>query len=407
MKPLKLVRAIAFGISMFALFLISISVRAEGLSVAKVTRLTHPAYRALNLWYGARYPWNKDHTRIMLYESTAFTHPSYNVVGRGLVWGFITDLKSWTSLSEYQSVAKPIPNEFYPTSAYWSPFTGEENFIYGMYTPDKTIRKHNVDKSSMTTIISYDPKDGTDVSNAECMGWTSDNKLVVLFAGRGTCCGYVINVQNATRTRFSSQPNVCTAEGMGWPWDPQWNGHAHTSPDKLLKAEYGYGYIKGYGTNCSFSTVKDPYYPNNPVGEHIGHVSWKGSNDWYLGSDIGKFDSCNYTSPHLDTFGLYQIYSNQATKQFTYGSLLKKQGAGLWCKSGNYVNYHSLPIATIRSDGNQIFFMSTDGKYSYDDYQYNGSQPWGTEGIFLVDIAPASQPSDTTPPAPPSVTGVQ
>jgi hypothetical protein len=47
--------------------------------------------------------------------------------------------------------------------------------------------------------------------------------------------------------------------------------------------------------------------------------------------------------------------------------------------------------------------MSTDSAYSYDDYLYNGSQPWGTEGIFLADLAPDSQPLDTIPPAPPAV----
>ncbi|MFH0863734.1 MAG: hypothetical protein V1858_01405 [Candidatus Gottesmanbacteria bacterium] len=403
----KLKTVFFLAILFFSFFgLAKSSQAATELTVTKVTRISHPAYRTSNVWYGARDPWNSDYTRLMLYESPAFTHPEYGKTGRGLVWGTINNLKSWTTLTEYENAAKPLQAGYdnfnwRADSVYWSPFIGEENVIYGLYTYySTTVRRLNLDTGTVTIVVSYDPGDGTDVSNARALGWTTDNKLVVGFNDITGCCGYEIDVQTGSRTRYYSQPSKCSDEGNRWPLDVKANGHMHLSPDKKREALYGYGYIRinEPGVDC-ITEYKDPYYPNNPVGKHIGHVSWRYSNDWLLAGDVGDFDGCNFTAPHMDTYGIYQIYFDRTTHEFDYYSLLKKEGAGLWCDGSNYRNYHALPLATLRSDGNQIHFMSTDGLWSYDDYTLKGKTPWGTEGVFLADLALAS---DTIPPSAPS-----
>jgi len=72
------------------------------------------------------------------------------------------------------------------------------------------------------------------------------------------------------------------------------------------------------------------------------------------------------------------------------------------CNDQTSVNWGSLPIPTLRSDGLQMMFFSTEGKYSPDDYRLRGSTPWATEGVFLADLTVGSQPpADTTPPTTP------
>ncbi|MEW6602741.1 MAG: hypothetical protein AB1499_17350, partial [Nitrospirota bacterium] len=232
-----------WSISLLSLLLMLATTNCAGadsghLTVTNIIRITHPAYRASNLWYGIRDPWNRDYTRIMLYENTAHTDPQTGKRGRGMVWGFIDELKSWTSLSEYESVAKPLPNNSYwaPTSAYWSPFPGEENIIYGVYTGDRTVSKLNVDTGIRTSIISYDPGDGTNVSRARALGWTADNTLIVNFDNEvWSSGGYEVNVQTGARTRYYNMPSV---RGESDRWPQLGHGHNMRSPDKLYIADY-------------------------------------------------------------------------------------------------------------------------------------------------------------------------
>jgi hypothetical protein len=378
----------------------------EQLTASKITRISHPVYRAGNLWYGVRDPWNRDYTRIMLYENTSYTDPSTGKKGRGMAWGFINNLKNWTTLAEYESAAKPLPNNSYwvSTSLYWSPFSGEENIIYGIYTADKTVSKLNVDTGVRTPIVSYDPGDGADISQARSFGWTANNTLIVNFKNEDwSSGGFEIDVKTTTRTRYANQPNDCSAEGNRWP--QRGHAHGHRSPDKAIKAEYGSG-LSNTGVRVQLSGVDcntlylDNVAPTTTPNED--HVSWRYSNDWYIVGSVGLYSGGNFTSPHLDTYTINQVFFDRVTHHFEYNVLVSKAGAGLWyvLSTQTMYNWHSLPIPTLRSDGKQIFFMSTDGKYSYDDYIEKGKTPWGTEGFFLADLSSASPTIPTRPASP-------
>ncbi|MDQ7786436.1 MAG: hypothetical protein RDU01_02405 [Thermodesulfovibrionales bacterium] len=383
---------------LFLLFGYTKGFAIEQLTVSKITRISHPVYRAGNLWYGVRDPWNRDYTRIMLYENTSYTDPGTGKKGRGMVWGFINNLKNWSTLTEYESAAKPFPKNSYwaATSLYWSPFPGEENIIYGIYTSDKTVSKLNVDTGVITPIISYDPGDGTSVSTARSFGWTTDNKLVVNFDNENFASGgYEIDVQTRTRVRYSSP---------AWArWPQTGHGHGHKSPDRLYNADYVsysgqnlYGVVKLSNNERFLDKARfDQIAP-------VNHVSWKASNDWYLGSGVTWKYGPN--APALFTKGLFQIIFDRTNNKFTYNTLFTFEGPAQWwdeTKQEWVYNWHTHPLATLRSDGFQVFFTSTDGKFSYDDYQRRGVTPWGTEGYFLADLISASSPTPPPPPPPP------
>ena len=87
-----------FYVFFILLFLLSsnlaFSSNPQDVRVTKITRIMHPAYRAGNIWYSIRNPWNLDYTRVLMYEAP-YTHPDYKTIGRGLVWGFVEKLKNW------------------------------------------------------------------------------------------------------------------------------------------------------------------------------------------------------------------------------------------------------------------------------------------------------------------------
>ena len=146
MKSLNVVKSISLIICFIVLF--PISTFAEDLIVEKVTRITHPAYRAANIYYGLREKgvWNADNTRIMLYELPQ-THPTYGTTGRGIVWATIADATSWTTQAEYEAAFKPVPryqDRSNVNAFYWSPFANEPNIIY-VTTIDGWVIKIDVD----------------------------------------------------------------------------------------------------------------------------------------------------------------------------------------------------------------------------------------------------------------------
>lgn len=423
MKTVKLWKTVILGINMLVLFVFIASLRAEGeLTVTNITRISHPAYQASNMWFGVRNPWNRDYTKIMLYENPAFTHPSYGKTGRGLVWGFIGNcgtencVTEWTTLSEYESYVKPIPDQIHITraaSAYWSPFVGEENIIYAPFYSGSNcnyLKKINVGTGMITDVVSINDA-GVDCSAFTCYGWTDSNKLVCSMGNENwSGGGYEIDVQAKTKTFITGYPAVpsylCNKNPpytddkfFTWP-DYITHGHGGKNPgDTWYLNNYGNGTYpdiintKGAIRRTDCSVIAD----SEGTSKHVTHVSWTYSNNWFLGSSCG--DSCTYQpSPYIDIFRLYQVFFNGSS--FTYRELLAKSSAGRWDDGTNSVlNYQSIPIATLRNDGRQFVFMSTDGKYSYGDFTKKGSTPWGTEGFFLADFAPAS---DTTSPAPPT-----
>lgn len=371
-----------------------VSLAAEKLTVLAVKRITHPAYRINNLWFGERNPWNRDYTRLLLYEDMGFTDPTTKRRGRGHVWGMISNLKNWSTPEGYEAAARQVSNSscWPPTSLDWSPLAGEENILYGVYTCDTTISKLNVDTGVRTPVVSYNPGDGTNVSNPRSFGFSSDNRLIVNFNGENWASGgYEVSVPDGTRTRYTGFAMDCSTVRKRWPQMLS-HGHMHRSPDAQYLAIYGYGagqvgvYDLQAGINCSnlpeVLSYVDSAYPND---QPPGHVSWTASNDWFLAENMGSWKNWQ-TSPYLSNDSIFQVTFDRTTHAFTYNNLLTTTTAGYW-KSGEEVqNYHAIPIPVLRKDGKQMIFWSTDGKYSYVDYQAKGVTPWGTEGVFLADL---------------------
>ena len=368
-----------------------LSEAAETLSVSKVTRISHPAYRAQNMWYGVRNPWNRDYTRIMLFEARV-SHPDYpGVQGKGLVWGMVGDLKSWTTLAAYEAARHPLPpvndnSGWRPDSAYWSPFVGEENIIYGIYTPTKTVRKLNVDTGVMTDIVSYDPGDGTVVTSARSFGFTADNKFTVNFSNESTTSGgYEIDVSTGAKTRYIDLPGLCDAD---YPRFPNYShGHIGKSPDGS-KTAWKYG--EGSYTSVYYSETCTQVRDTIAGSKCMAHASWTASESWYIGDDNGDVSACGTGSaPAIVPFSIFQIQFDGSS--FVYEKLFTQNTARGWNDGTRAIsNYHAHFLATLRKDGKQALITSTDGLYSYEDNVYMGKAPWGYEGFFLVDFALAT-----------------
>lgn len=393
-----------FCISLLFLTLTSYSVFAgsEDLTVTKVTRISHPAYRATNQWYSIRDPWNRNYERVMLYEATQF----YNgIAGRGLVWGYVNQLKSWSTLQQYESIAKPLPKAnnktWKSTSVYWSPFSGEENIVYGVVKNDNRLMKVNVDTGAWEAIMSFDPSDGTDLINARGIGWTLDNIFIVNFYDESRSSGgYEINVHAKTKRRYSAWPDRCSPDGRRYPCIS--HGHSDKSPDGTKYAnDYGQTMENGVQNlvNCNFT--EDRAFENRllePYPLYTNYVSWKASENWYLVcSDYFWEDSNEPTpnwalsSPEIMNYKLWQMNFDGAN--FSYREILRVKSAAAWDPdddhtNGNEIwNSHCNLIPVLRKDGKQIWFTMTDNKYSYEDYQARGVTPWGFEGVFLADLS--------------------
>jgi hypothetical protein len=425
---LKHLRIIILTICLFFLFTcVSIVSALDYKTVAKITRITHPAYTMSNIWQGEGFggPWNKDYTRIMIYESMgdAYVNPTYGVQGRGFVWGYVSTLKNLGggvnyqgSLADYQNNTYQLPTN-YQEAPVWSIFSGEENVIYALKTTNKMLVKYNVDTHVETEITSYD-RSGSSLTYPQIVGWTTDNnRLLVAFGGAASWSdGWEINVQTGAKTYFSSRPSYCSAEGWRWPWAK--NIHAGRSLDKKYIAWYGERngvFSNDYTTYCypfQYGAYDNQYVDDGNVeGYNWTHIMWDISDDWYMAGDVGTFKSSSpQGAPYLTTYHIAQIFFDRTTHHFTHNVLLSMPGAGYWRKGGTIdYNYHGLPTPTVRKDGNQIMFMSTNGVYSVEDYEYNNSYtPYGARGMFLVDLSASANPPpspslDTTPPAPPTV----
>lgn len=374
---------------------------SEDLIVTKVTRITPPDYRASNLWYGVRDLglWNIDNTRMMVYENPSSTHPVSGKTGRGLVWGFISDFKSWTDVSDYESKIKPLPRWINskrtdPSSIFWSIFPGEENIVYVTLEIGWLV-KVNVDTNEISRVLYIDPGDGVDIKDAKLYGWTKDNTLVMSFGYENwKDGGYEINVQTPSKTFVRKPPwNKCSSEFQRWP-DFFSHGHSGKSPSGVLYYS-GAGDVHDNGViNLDTSNfTEDMLYENKvcrPYPWTSSHISWKASENWFLANSWTRYDvKIEPSEPTLREYKLWQVYFDGV--DFTYRELLSQKTAHAWNDGTRRIrNWNAHFIATLRKDGRQALFTSTNGKYSYEDYKYKGVTPWGYEGAFLVDLAPAS-----------------
>lgn len=413
--PLKYVRIFSLTICFVSLFSVAaidyVFAGSEDVTLTNVTRISHPAYQMGSMWYSIRNPWNQDFKRVMMYEKTQ----TFNgISGRGLVWGYVNQLKSWKTKEEYDNVAKPLPKanskEWKATSVYWSPFSGEENIVYGVVKNDNRLMKVNVDTRAWEAIISFDPGDGTDISNAISIGWTLDNNFTVNFNGEWSG-GYEIDVHAKTRRHYSNWPARCSEDGRRFPFNS--HGHSDKSPDGTKAAlEYGQTHGNSVKNLVTCKSTEDLAYENRlpePYPHYTTYSSWKASENWFLvcsdqfrEGDPNPMSSNWLSAPEIMTFAVWQVYFDQ-TGNFEYREILRVKSSARWDKDSDHKNgnetwnSHANLDPVLRKDGRQIYFLITDGKYSYDDYQAKGVTPWGLIGVFLADLSAA----DTTPPAPP------
>lgn len=397
----KFLTGLALVIFCAVLLLAKSSLAAGELTVTKITRVTHSSYQANNQWFGIRDPWNRDYTRMILYEVPGYTHTD-STVGRGIVWGYVSDLKNWTTKAEYEAAAKPLSigiGYWEPLSMYWSPIVGEENILYGLWTSDSTVRKLNIDTEEVNIVTTY-TKSGVCTTYARALGFSASNELIVGFGCLNPLedpnyfdtGGYAINVSNGNKTYYSSTPSICTS---GWPH--LGHGHDGYSPDRQYYGSYGDYYIQ---KTCGGSGIyNDPH--------HIGaHITWTASNDWFIVDD--NMQTCSPTDqPCMATQKIWQVMFDRVSHTFDYNELvINKSTAGYWWTGGATYNYGAYAVPTLRKDGHQVLFFSTDGKWSYSDYIQKGKTPWGTAGAFLVDLS-TSVDSDITPPSAPGGLTVQ
>jgi hypothetical protein len=408
------------------LIILSILLSTSTLFAADPVRISHPYYRMTGISYSKRNIYNVDYTRILMRENPEFS--ALGVTGRGIVWGTLADLTAWATLGEYQAAAIPLVDgvNYDLYSTYWSPLVGEANIIYTLRGYDKKVVKINVDTSVVTVVGSYDPGDGTVVANAHAIGFTeeldpADTKIVVDFgdAAKWSWSGEIKLSDGSMVTLYT--PAACSADGKRWP--QQGTGHAHRSPNKNWNATYGDGagligtQDFSTGSGCNVLARVDTSYSTYP-DESPTHSSWTYSNSWFVNSTVGAYNGAQH-APYLTTDHVYKVtFDPDVSPYFTYETLISTDTAGFWntpippdpdddrirCDGSIYewvtttCNFHAQAWTYVRKDGNQIVYWSTDGKYSYDDFLYNGSSPWGTEGMFLYDLAPQ------VPPEPPSVT---
>lgn len=379
----------------------------EKLMVTQVTRISHPAYDVSNMWQSSLECWNRDGTRIMMYQGP-FVHPEYFKPGtriyRGLLWGRIAELKaaSGGSLEQYHKAVHRIP-DFWCRGTTWSIFPTEEACIYGLYTPKKMVAKLNVDTGVRTDIVSYERDDGTEARGPWLMGWTKDGNLVINCNGQSAADGqfeidldHAHNHAKAKRKLWKKVPKKGTPRWYRFPYGR--SIHGSRSPDGKYRAHYS-ARPKADGVDIMDPAsprfgdlIEDPFN----AADDITHVDWRAANGWFVGCSV-QFTP-GRKRPAIVGHRLFQVLFDRATEKFWHNLLHIHDGAGLYRhENSSTVNYHAMMTPTLRKDGRQVMYMSTDGKYSTQDRELFGSTPWGTRGVFLADLAPA-QAKNVTPP---------
>ena len=179
------------------------------------------SYQAGDIWYGTREPWNRDGTRLMYWEDNNSQNLANGKYGLGAVWARVADLRSWTTLEEYEGIRHPI--NLYPYTydehIEWSPFEGEETLVYAARLSDLMLVKINVDTGAVEPIISLIPDDVSALQSKirpTPMRWTLQKTLIVLLDGPdGWGNGaFEIDVRNQTRRYYDPSVDL-----QRWPMD--------------------------------------------------------------------------------------------------------------------------------------------------------------------------------------------
>ena len=378
----------------------------DELKVARVRRISHPGYAAGQCTFGIRDPWNYDRSRLMYHEGGKFTGEQPYYYWSPVVWGFVSELKHWKTVEEYERARKHVNEERhfgFSHNLWWSVFPGEENIMYAAHLASKNVVRFNVDTEQMTDVCSYDPGDGRDLSHVRVMGWTTDSKLIVTLGDNNGDVipekgGWEIDVQAKKRTYVP----VARDDYSRWPAIAS-HGHGTFSPDRSMYFRCGVNELRALPSQELIRTFAT--WERSPPFS-LEHLSWRASNKWFtsesggpewnrIAAKTGKWP----TRPLLDKITIYQIWTDGKIQPLlttvTTCAWSGEDGVQHW-------NYEGEPIPDHSRDGRQLIFPSYDGVYSHDDHQAFGSTPWGYCGLFLADLVPAAGNDDRVAPSKPA-----
>lgn len=415
---------------------------AELMKVTDNYRISHPAHSMTDVYNGDEdSPWNQDGTRIILYENGS-NHPSYPTArsGKGLVWGKIAELKANANgaVAAWEAVAHPLGT--YPSTfgnhATWSRLPGETNIIYAVDRTRKALVRLDTDTGIAADVVSVDS--GGSQLDLGTQGWTSDSppRLIIAFAWGNWSGGFyeMSGLPSSPVKVFRSDwPGLCTADNDRYPSFLPRSIHESRSPDRQYRNRYSAsnagndGIYINSGANCNINqtTGFDKDYPDKGNAAYLTHISWR-VNEWFVGANSGDSAFDGYSkllnaTPRMDTYTLEQVFFDRNTHAITHNQLLSVSSSAFRLTTvpgyGGDMNYQGgIPSPTVKSDGRQLHYMGTGGKWSQEDkawcdYMGNPSPclqiqaDYAMYAVFLADLAPVSGGNDTqSPTAPAGVT---
>lgn len=359
--------------------------------VSTVKQVMPDGFASADLWYGQEDPWNSDATRIMYFEDDNVLDPD-GEYGLGLVWARVADIESWTTVAEYKASRHALDRYPYRYAAQleWSPFEGEENIVYAARLADHMIVKIDVDSGDVEPIVSYDPGDG-DAPTPLLRRWTLDNHLIVMLDGADDLSPWVrgvyeVDVQARTRTYWGPPDTMDywalpTSDRIRWPYVV--SHHGSFSPDHTLAV----GSDNTIKETTDYSLVATVAPITKPYASSINHTTWRASQAWFVVDDLGEsYNTAIYSSsPNIDNFAIHQCFVDGHCRP-----LLVTRSAQDYNQYP--VNWPTSPIATVRKDGRQLVYTTTNGMYSQTDHDNYGVEPWSHRLLFLANLVPATDP---------------
>ena len=412
----------------------------ERLGVTDIVALNHPDYPVNNMFYGANNPLNFDESRMLMYELTNQDSSFGN--GRLYVWGYISEtecaanspcLLNWTSSAEYAQAARPVPiinsqGRLRWKDLYWSPLETEPHVLYGIpYYDLYSVYRIDVDSNEISEVVSFIPADGTDVSGADCYGFTSRNTLWCSNASEDwSKGGFEVNVMdNSIAFVDADHPGAgsntaldyCKAhEGNPLPAAyfgyPSWTSHGHGAISKNgIYQAVGYGTDPGvwYLPECTFypDITREERYPHDFHWQIPTHAAWGNlQSGYFFGASANSYyDSSqrdgHNTAPWLRPVSLFQVFLDKQSGKIEQHHLTSFLTAGKWnetaprvCDSSQDIcayNWTQSPLPWADKTGRKLFFTSTMGNYSIQDNQLKSVTPFSGASLYMASLAPVTE----------------
>jgi len=298
----------------------------------KVTRISHPAFTPANIGDSGHSDWsvwNRDHTRIMIYESQVDCTRYANQVpsmcdfqtdglgyGRRAVWAFIDDLKEMTDdmpVAAHLKLFRAVPgiDDAAFTFPVWSPLVGEEHIVYTVISNASTkyaenaghVVRVNLNTGSIKNVAFINAVAG----KTRCWAWSATNRMYCSNKGQYDWSdAYIIDIANDMKHKItggrpkSSRQNLCDPRWQEWP--AVGHGHSGMSPDRTKWAhDYGHqnengvylisscesgidepDFIEDMAWEDSFLDLRDKDNARLIYPHAASHVSWESSEDWFI-----------------------------------------------------------------------------------------------------------------------------